>query len=139
MSKNSVVRLRSFQDLEEGTEEDGVGEHRTKKLSQQQARGIKPPRSPVLNDELRSDLPFNVCLRPGCKGTFRIPWGYHEGVKPEHMTDEQWGKRTLPLWPGACTKPCFDELIRLRKEQSERHEAMCLAKWAAAARRESKI
>lgn len=117
------MRFRSFQDLSSNDDE------RQSVLAPQKPKKTQAsrPLTSVTTNEVRSDLPLNTCLNPVCKNTFRLPWGYHEGVKPEKVTDEDWYKRILPMWPGACSGPCFSELMRLQLEQRQKQEGMFLA------------
>lgn len=124
MAKN-VVRFNSFRDLLPNDDE------RQSVSVPQKPKKVQPsrPLTSVATNEVRSDLPLNTCLNPVCKSTFRLPWGYHEGVKPEKVTGEDWNKRILPMWPGACSGPCFSELMRLQQAQRQKQEDVFLARF----------
>lgn len=62
-------------------------------------------------------LPVLTCLAPGCKNTFRIPWGYYEDNRPGTKKS---------VWSGVCGVGCSLVLEELAKEKSRAQEEALL-------------
>jgi hypothetical protein len=59
-----------------------------------------------------ANLPLIQCMAPGCKNTFRLPWGYYN----DHIN----------IWSGVCGATCNNALWALRVKESLKAEAAFL-------------